>query len=97
MKKKTLEFQESVVVTKANTTPPSEATSQSVDSDSGLPGHIMLCHGTRFCLTSNLRTAARFTNGAKGVVHGIIYEEGVKRPALHRAVICISDKYTRSA
>jgi hypothetical protein len=45
------------------------------------------CKGAKFCLTSNLWTTIGLTNGAKGVVHRIIYAEGSKPPELPAAVI----------
>jgi hypothetical protein len=49
--------------------------------------HLEICKGAKFRLTSNLWTAIGLTNGAKGVVHRIIYAEGSKPPELPAAVI----------
>jgi hypothetical protein len=93
-KRKVLELQEPVAVIKAKTTPPSEASRSSADSESSLPGSIMLCRGTKFRLTQHIWTKAGLTNGAKGVVDRIIYKEGSKPPELPLAVIGIFDQYS---
>lgn len=93
-RKKVTDLKQPVALIKSSNSPKSEASGDSADRQSGLPANIILCRGTKFRLTSNLWTAAGLTNGAKGVVHGIIYKEGSQPPALPAAVIATFDSYT---
>jgi hypothetical protein len=82
------------ILIKASNNPKAEGRRESVDAQSGLPKSIAVCKGAKFRLTSNIWTAMGLTNGAKGVVHSIIYAEGSKPPELPVAVIGTFEHYT---
>ena len=54
---------------------------------------VLCCRGTKFRLTVNLWTQAGLTNGAEGIVHSIIYEQGKKPPAQPVAIIATFESY----
>ena len=58
-----------------------------------LPSNMILAKGCKVLLTQNLWQEAGLTNGARGTVKHIIYEEGQKPPKLPVCVIVEFDQY----
>ena len=59
----------------------------------GLVSELVVNKNSVVRLTSNLWTKAGLTNGAKGVVKGIIYAPGCKPPSLPICLIVVFEKY----
>jgi ATP-dependent DNA helicase PIF1 len=91
---KVCDLKQPITLIKASNNPKAEGSRESVDAQSGLPKNIAICKGAKLRLTSNLWTAIGWTNGAKGVVHSIIYAEGSNPPELPVAVIGTFQHYT---
>ena len=64
---------------------------------SGLSKQTLLAKGCEVLITSNLWKETGLTNGARGVVKYIIYEEGTKPPMLPAMVILEVEQYTGPA
>ena len=65
----------------------------SSDKACGLLSELIVSKGSVVRLTSNEWTKAGLTNGAKGIVKGIIYAPNTKPPALPVCLIVAFDKY----
>lgn len=65
----------------------------SSDKAFGLLNELAVSKNSVVRLTSNLWTKAGLTNGAKGIVRGIIYAPNSKPPALPICLIVTFDKY----
>ena len=60
----------------------------------GLHKEMLLAKGCEVLITSNLWKDTGLTNGARGIVQHIIYENGVNPPMLPAMVIVKVDQYT---
>ena len=69
------------------------AKTTSSDKACGLLSELVVNKGSVVRLTANLWTKAGLTNGAKGIVKGIIYAPNTKPPALPICLIVAFDKY----
>ena len=92
-KKKIIELNQPIAFIKSDSAP-AVAKLPAADNDSGLPSNIILSKGTAVRLISNDWTEAGLTNGAMGIVRGIIYARNSHPPDLPAAVICTFPSYT---